>query len=356
MSGRVLVAMSGGVDSSVAAYLLQQQGYEVIGAFLRLGEGGAPAEAGKSRGCCTIEDAVDARRVADVLGIPFYSFNYADSFKRVIDYFVAEYQEGRTPNPCARCNQWIKFDTFHTLARDLECQWVATGHYTRIVEENDNRYLHRGFDPAKDQSYFMAMIPYATLAECLFPVGKLDKPRVRELAAEGNLPVVQKQESMEICFVPGNDYRRVIASQAPGSMRRGEIVDSGGQVVGHHDGYQGFTVGQRRGLGVAMGEARYVLRTEPATNRVVIGAADALQETRFRVSEPNWLLPEPPVLPLRAGVQIRYRSEPAAGTVTAGPDGHLEVVLDEPRFAVAAGQAAVFYDDDRVLGGGWIER
>ncbi len=353
MRGRVLVAMSGGVDSSVAAYLLKREGYEVIGAFLRLGEGGVAAE--KSRACCTVEDAIDARRVADRLEIPFYSFNYAESFRRVIDYFVAEYQEGRTPNPCGRCNQWIKFDVFHGLARDLGASHVATGHYARVTRSEHEASLRRGLDPLKDQSYFMAMLPYATLQECIFPVGEMTKPEVRRLAAEGSLPVVDKAESREICFVPGNDYRRVIASRAPGAMQPGAIVDAEGVVLGEHEGYQGFTIGQRRGLGIAAGEPRYVLRTDPATNRVVIGRAEELMATRFRVSEPSWLLPEPPELPLRAEVQIRYRSRAAPCTVRRGAGTELEVTLDSPRFAIAPGQAAVFYAGDRVLGGGWIE-
>ncbi|MCI0650715.1 MAG: tRNA 2-thiouridine(34) synthase MnmA [Planctomycetes bacterium] len=353
MAERVLVAMSGGVDSSVAAHLLKEQGYEVMGAFLRLGEGGVAAE--KSRACCTVEDAIDARRVADRLGIPFYSFNYAQQFRRVIDYFVDEYQRGRTPNPCARCNQWIKFDTFHGLARDLGASFVATGHYARIVRHGGAVELHRGTNRAKDQSYFLAMVPYATLAECIFPVGDLAKSEVRRLAAAATLPVVHKAESQEVCFVPDNDYRRVLAARAPGSMRAGEIVGMDGRVLGGHDGFQGFTVGQRRGLGVAAGTTRYVVRTEPAANRVVIGAREDALSARFRVSEPNWLLPAPPELPFSAEVQIRYRSTPAKCTVETDTDGGLAVQLETPRFAIAAGQAAVFYRGEHTLGGGWIE-
>ena len=358
MAPRVLVAMSGGVDSSVAAYLLREQGYDVIGAFLRLGEGGVAAE--KSRACCTVEDAIDARRVADRLGIPFYSFNYADAFKRVIDYFVDEYQKGRTPNPCARCNQWIKFDTFHQLARDLEADFVATGHYVRLEREpgTDGRdvvSLHRGVDPDKDQSYFLGMVPYAVLEEGIFPVGEREKPDVRARAGVGDLPVVHKAESQEVCFVPNNDYRRVLESRSPGSMAPGRIVDEDGRHLGDHDGYQGFTVGQRRGVGVAMGSPHYVVRTDPETNEVVLGPRDSVVANELRVSEPNWLLPEAPKLPLRCEVQIRYRSKPAPCTVRDGLDGTLDVELHEERFAIAPGQAAVFYDGDHVLGGGWIE-
>ncbi|MHC4934767.1 MAG: tRNA 2-thiouridine(34) synthase MnmA [Planctomycetota bacterium] len=353
MSKRVLVAMSGGVDSSAAAYLLQKQGYDVIGAFLRLGEGGHAAE--KSKACCTVEDAIDARRVADRLGIPFYSFNYAGNFKRIIDYFVDEYRDGRTPNPCARCNQWIKFDTFHELARDLGAGHVATGHYARIVSGESGPRLARGLDASKDQSYFLASVPYRVLEECLFPVGGLEKSEVRALAAEAGLPVAQKGESQEICFVPNDDYRLVLRKHAPEVLAEGAIVDEEGRRVGTHDGYAGFTVGQRRGLGVAAGEPRYVIRTDRRSNEVVIGPRSSLERDRFRVSEMNWLLPEPPPLPLGCTVQIRYRGEPSPCEVTARPDGTLDVRLRDPRFAIAAGQVAAFYDGDVIIGGGWIE-
>jgi len=354
MSTRVLVAMSGGVDSSVAAYLLKEQGYDVIGAFLRLGEGGQAAE--KSKACCTVEDAIDARRVADRLEIPFYSFNYEGNFKRIIDYFVDEYVEGRTPNPCARCNQWIKFDTFHDLARDLGATYVATGHYARIErDESGATRLARGLDQRKDQSYFLASVPYPVLEECLFPVGGLEKDRVREIAAGADLPVAHKGESQEICFVPNDDYRLVLKKFAPESLQRGDIVDESGKKLGEHDGYAGFTVGQRRGIGVAAGEPRYVVRTEKESNRVVIAPKDSLERDRFRVSEVNWLIAEQPSLPLECSVQIRYRGKPTPCTVRPGSDDMLEVQLHEPRFAIAAGQVAAFYEGDRVLGGGWIE-
>jgi len=354
MAARVLVAMSGGVDSSVAAHLLREEGYDVIGAFLRLGEGGHAAE--KSKACCTVEDAIDARRVADRLGIPFYSFNYADAFRRVIDYFVDEYREGRTPNPCARCNQWIKFDTFHQLARDLGAAYVATGHYARTERDASGAVrLARGRDTDKDQSYFLSTVPYPVLAECLFPVGGLDKPEVRRIAARAGLPVAEKGESQEICFVPNDDYRLVLAKRAPESLRPGAIVDEAGTSLGTHEGYAAYTVGQRRGLGVAAGEPRYVVATERATNRVVIGPRSSLERDHFRVKEMNWLVPAPPTLPLETTVQIRYRGGPTACTVTARDDGTLDVRLHEPRFAIAAGQVAAFYDGERVLGGGWIE-
>ena len=351
---RVLVAMSGGVDSSVAAHLLKEDGYDVIGAFLRLGEGGQAAE--NSKACCTVEDAIDARRVADRLEIPFYSFNYSGNFKKIIDYFVDEYRDGRTPNPCARCNQWIKFDTFHELARDLGATYVATGHYAQIERDADGKArLARGLDDSKDQSYFLASVPYPVLEECLFPVGGLEKNAVREIAAAADLPVAYKGESQEICFVPNDDYRLVLKKHAPESLQPGEIVDVEGTKVGTHEGYAGFTVGQRRGVGVAAGEPRYVVRTERETNRVVIGPKSSLYRDRFRVSEMNWLVPETPALPLRCAVQIRYRGQPTDCTVSTGEPGYLDVQLDEPQFAIAQGQVAAFYDGERVVGGGWIE-
>lgn len=354
---KVLVAMSGGVDSSVAAQLLKEEGHEVIGAFLRLGDGGQAAE--KSRACCTVEDAIDARRVADRLEIPFYSFNYAEQFRKIIDYFVDEYRDGRTPNPCARCNQWIKFDVFHDLARDLGAEFVATGHYARVLQADDGPRLARGLDIDKDQSYFLATVPYSVLKECLFPVGVLRKPEVRDIAGAAQLPVVHKAESQEICFVPANDYRRVIRKEAPESLQEGDIVDESGEKLGTHDGYAAYTVGQRRGLGIAATEPRYVVRTERETNRVVLGSRDALLETHFFISEMNWLQPEVPQLPLRCTVQIRHGGTPQPCTVQMGTfEGEelIEVDLDQPIFAIAAGQVAAIYDGDVVLGGGWIEK
>ena len=354
---RVLVAMSGGVDSSVAAHLLQKQGHEVIGAFLRLGDGGQAAE--KSRACCTVEDAIDARRVADLLEIPFYSFNYADQFRKVIDYFVDEYRDGRTPNPCARCNQWIKFDVFHDLARDLEADFVATGHYTRVLQADDGPRLARGVDTAKDQSYFLATVPYSVLKECIFPVGHLSKTEVRDLAGEANLPVVQKAESQEICFVPANDYRRVIRKEAPESLQQGDIIDEEGAKIGTHEGYAAYTVGQRRGLGIAAGEPRYVVKTDRQTNQVVLGPRDSLLEEQFQISEINWLRPTVPSFPLRCTVQIRHGGTPQPCTVTmknGNEADQVEVRLDSPIFAIAAGQVAALYQEDVVIGGGWIEK
>ena len=352
---RVLVAMSGGVDSSVAAHLLQEQGHEVIGAFLRLGDGGQAAE--KSRACCTVEDAIDARRVADVLEIPFYSFNYAEQFRKIIDYFVDEYREGRTPNPCARCNQWIKFDVFHDLARDLGAEFVATGHYARVVEGVDGPRLARGIDGNKDQSYFLATVPYSVLKECLFPVGELRKSQVRDLAGAANLPVVQKAESQEICFVPANDYRRVIRKEAPESLQQGDIIDEDGDKIGTHEGYAAYTVGQRRGLGIAAGEPRYVVKTDRTTNQVVLGRRESLLEDQFQISEMNWLRPTPPELPLRCTVQIRHGGTPQPCTVEVSPANEwLQVSLDQPVFAIASGQVAALYDENVVLGGGWIEK
>ena len=354
---RVLVAMSGGVDSSVAAHLLQKQGHEVIGAFLRLGDGGQAAE--KSRACCTVEDAIDARRVADLLEIPFYSFNYADQFRKVIDYFVDEYRDGRTPNPCARCNQWIKFDVFHDLARDLEAEFVATGHYTRVLQADDGPRLARGVDADKDQSYFLATVPYPVLKECIFPVGNLSKTEVRNLAGEANLPVVQKADSQEICFVPANDYRRVIRKEAPESLQQGDIIDEEGEKIGTHEGYAAYTVGQRRGLGIAAGEPRYVVKTDRQTNQVVLGPRKSLLEEQFQISEINWLRPTVPSFPLHCSVQIRHGGTPQPCTVTMnngkGSD-QVEVRLDSPIFAIAAGQVAALYQEDVVIGGGWIEK
>ncbi len=341
---RVLVAMSGGVDSSVAALLLKQAGYDCVGVFLRTG---AQTKAA-SRGCCSVEDARDARLVADRLGIPFYALDAKQEFSRIIDYFVAEYSRGRTPNPCAVCNQWLKFGELFEIARELGADKVATGHYARIEAGS----IRRGLDAGKDQSYFLFGIGPAVLERVLFPVGALPKSRVRELAEEAQLPVFGKPDSQEICFVPGNDYRNVLRERAPETLQPGEIVDEQGTPVGTHEGVAGFTIGQRRGLGVALGYPAYVLELDVETRRVKVGAKQHLLRTDFRAEPVAWYT-EPLEAELDCTVQVRYRHRPVACRVRPS-DGELQVALQTPVPAITPGQAAVFYRDDVVLGGGWI--
>jgi tRNA-specific 2-thiouridylase len=386
---RVVLAMSGGVDSSVAADLLLQAGHEVIGVFMRHGEAspvacaapagkvagsGAAAASGSvelpivtprldhKQGCCTASDAEDARRVADRLSIPFYALNLQQEFRRIIDYFVAEYTIGRTPNPCVMCNNWIKFGKLFDYADSVGAEFVATGHYARLLPTEDPVLpaLCRGVDAGKDQSYVLAGIPRQLLLRMLLPVGGFQKSEIRQRAGNIGLRVADKKDSQEICFVTSGHHdefvrakRREGSSDTAELETSGEIVTVAGEVVGTHPGIEGFTIGQRRGLGVAMGAPRFVVRIEPEARRVVIGEKENLERTTLIAERLNWLA-DPPTTPIRCLAQIRYNS--AASIATAEPlgDGSWQVTFDEPRTGVAPGQAVVFYDEERVLAGGWI--
>ena len=354
---RVVLAMSGGVDSSVAALLLREQGHEVVGLFMRTGVEPEPSpRASHKQGCCSVIDAGDARRVADRLDIPFYALDFAGDFGRVIDYFADEYLAGRTPNPCVVCNNWLKFGKLWSYGRQLGADLIATGHYARLTRRGVEVELHRALDTAKDQSYVLAGLDRAILPRLLFPLGDLTKDRVRQRAREAGLPVSDKPDSVEICFVPGGDHARVIRARRPESPRPGHFVDTEGNVLGEHDGIERFTVGQRKGLGIAAGERRYVLRIVPGANDVVLGDREGLLAGGLAAARVNWLLAEPPSAPLPCQVRIRYRHTPAPGRVTALPGGGARVEFDEPQSAVTPGQLAVVYDGTRVLAGGWIEQ
>ncbi len=334
----VVVAMSGGVDSSVAAGLLARRGFHVVGLFMHLS---IKAESA---------DAEDARAVADKLGIDFYVLNCADGFERIIAEFCDEYARGRTPNPCVRCNQWLKFGHLARYADALDGAQIATGHYAQIADGSSGPRLLRGRDQAKDQSYVLFGIEREMLGRILLPLGDLTKSEVRHLAAQWQLPVHDKAESQDICFVPGADYSKLLADRGV-ELHPGPIVHVDGRRLGEHRGYELFTIGQRRGLRVAAGHPIYVVRIDPKTATVVVGENEHLLSARMSVGGINWLTPNPPV---RATVQIRYHHAGAPATVTC--DGNAaEVVFDEPVRAITPGQAAVFYDGDRVLGGGWID-
>lgn len=354
-SMKVLLAMSGGIDSSVSAVLLKQAGHEVVGVFMRHGvRAEAEARPGK-RGCCSLDDAWDARRVADELGIPFYVLNFEDEFHRIVDYFVAEYDRGATPNPCIRCNRDLKFGRLLDYADAIGADRVATGHYARIEERGARSVLLRGADRNKDQSYVLFPLTQRQLARCLFPVGGLTKPRVREIAKEAGLRVAEKPESMEICFVPDNDYRRLIRERLGDRVRPGLFRTTGGDDVGEHPGHQYFTVGQRKGLGVALGRPMYVVAIEPETNTVVLGEDRELLRETFEVGEVIWVeLEARPGERFEAEVRIRSRHEGAPAAVEALEAGRARVAFREPQRAVTPGQAAVFYRGEAVLGGGWI--
>jgi tRNA-specific 2-thiouridylase len=354
---RVVLAMSGGVDSSVAAYLLKQQGYEVIGLFMRTGAHGAEDDVAPSRkkGCCSALDAGDARRVADLLDIPFYALDFEADFNRIIDYFADEYLSGRTPNPCVVCNNWLKFGKLWAYGKQLEADFIATGHYAQVVSRIGNAELHRAADPDKDQSYVLYGIRRTILPRLLFPIGGLNKTDVRALAREAGLGVHDKPDSVEICFVPDGDHAALIRRRRPELATAGHIVDTAGNVLAEHDGFERFTIGQRKGLGYAAGDRRYVLRIVPSENEVVVGERDELLAPGLIASKVNWLLDEPPREPIECVAKIRYRHAGAAARVTASEDGGARVDFLEPQCAITPGQAVVFYDGQRVLGGGWIE-
>lgn len=367
---RVVLAMSGGVDSSVAAHLLRAAGHEVVGLFMRHGESSpasCDANAGSSlslpiiastphkQGCCTASDAADARRVADRLDIPFYAVDFADEFGRIMDYFVDQYTAGRTPNPCVVCNNWLKFGKLLDYADSVGAEMIATGHYARLEADAPGKppALMRGLDGGKDQSYVLFGIDRSVLPRVMLPVGQYRKTDIRRMARELGLRVADKKDSQEICFVPDGDYARFVRRRRSDD-RSGEIVTTDGALVGRHEGIEGFTIGQRKGLGVALGEPRYVVRLEPETRRVVIGERHELLRGELTARDANWLV-EPPSAPLQCLVQIRYRSGPTPATVSALDGRRLQVHLHEPRAGIAPGQAVVCYDGDRVLGGGWIE-
>lgn len=388
----MLVAMSGGVDSSVAAALLVREGYEVVGVFMRLGSPGesldtlTPADESRSvcdtskvkighQGCCSINDAADARLVAAELGIPFYVVNFKKDFSRIIDYFVDEYAAGRTPNPCVRCNDWLKFGRLHEYAKQIGAGHVASGHYARIGvgDLNGGLALLRGVDDTKDQSYVLFGMDRTQLGQTMLPIGEFEKPLVREMAARFGLPTFDKPDSQEICFVPDNDYAGLVERRRPELAKPGAVVDVSGRRVGTHGGQHHFTIGQRRGLSVALGYPIYVVSKDSKSNTVTVGERADLECRGVEVGEANWLAD----VAARSGgewfevrAKFRYNTPAQAGRARVTDDaegaetpsgrmGRFEVEFDEVQFGVAAGQAMVLYQADRperVLGGGWISR
>jgi tRNA-uridine 2-sulfurtransferase len=304
----------------------------------------------RHRGCCSALDAGDARRVADRLDIPFYALDFEREFDKIIDYFTDEYLAGRTPNPCVVCNNWLKFGQLWTFARELGAERIATGHYARM----ENCSLLKAVDPDKDQSYVLHGIRREVLPHLLFPIGGLRKPEVRDLARSANLGVAEKPDSVEICFVPDGDHAGLIRRRRPELATAGVIRDEAGTILGEHDGYERFTIGQRKGLGIATGSRRFVLDIIPESREVIVGDPEQLLAGGLVASRINWLIDQPSE-PLRCTAKIRYRHPGAAATVTATDDGGARVAFDEPQSAVTPGQAVVFYDGERVLGGGWIE-
>jgi tRNA-specific 2-thiouridylase len=355
---RIVVAMSGGVDSSVAAALLVEQGHDVIGLSMQLYDQSDGQTAFGS--CCSIDDLHDARRVAAVINIPHYIMNFERQFnEHVVSNFVAEYSAGRTPLPCARCNSDLKFATLAERAQGLGADAVATGHYARVHrDERTGRYvLKRGIDPSKDQAYFLFSLTQEQLAKAVFPVGDRPKESVREYARALRLPVADKPDSQEICFIPDKDYASFITGRSPEAVLPGAIVAQDGEVLGTHGGIHRFTVGQRKGLGLASsptGTPMYVLELRPAEGQVVVGPKVALERTTLTAAQVNWIR-EKPSAGQRICAQIRHRHRAAEATVRALEGHRAELVFDTPQVAITPGQAAVFFDGDAVVGGGWIE-
>ncbi|PYJ65880.1 MAG: tRNA 2-thiouridine(34) synthase MnmA [Verrucomicrobia bacterium] len=366
--------MSGGVDSSVAGYLLSQQGYEVIGVTMKVWPQDCISRAEDK--CCGPQAVADARGAAHSLGIPHYVVDEADQFERlVIDYFSSEYQAGRTPNPCVMCNEKLKFGNLWSKAAALGCDYIATGHYAIIEQRADHAILRKGLDPRKDQSYFLFSLRQPQLRRALTPLGKMTKPQIREIACSLGLKVADKADSQEICFVPGNDYKAFLRSHlGENEFHRGEIYDVAGNFLGEHDGIELFTIGQRRGLPGGSPRPRYVVDMDPATNRVIVGDADDLVTDEFEIDRVNWICDiargfhggsascepsvagAPPSRQFDVTVKIRYSHPGTRATLTQLDDGRAHVRLHDRQRAVTPGQAAVLYDDDIVLGGGWICR
>ncbi|MBI4758839.1 MAG: tRNA 2-thiouridine(34) synthase MnmA [Chloroflexi bacterium] len=353
---RVVVALSGGVDSAAAAALLVEQGYEVIGIMLRLWADEARGCARENR-CCSPEAVEDARRVCQVLNIPFYLLNAEQPFKEiVVDYFVAEYSQCRTPNPCIVCNLRVKFGYLLERALSLDAQYLATGHYARVDKHGETYRLLRGADAQKDQSYVLYALGQDKLRHAFFPLGNLTKAEARATAVSHGLPVAGKAESQEICFLPDGDYRQFLTRWAPLAGRPGPIVDTAGRVVGQHRGLPFYTIGQRHGLGIANPKPLYVVAMNPGNNELVVGPADEVWQGELMAGGVSWVSGKHPDTPARITAKTRYRSPESPATLFVLGGGQAGVVFDQPQRAITPGQAVVFYQGEEVLGGGTIER
>jgi len=351
---RVVVAMSGGVDSSTAAMLLVEAGYDVVGLMIRMWS--EPTPDGRPNRCCSPQSVDDARRVARLLGIPFYLVDYEDEFKAaVVDYFVAEYARGRTPNPCLECNRQIRFGLLLQRAFDLGAEYLATGHYARIVVDGERYRLLKGVDTRKDQSYVLHVLGQEQLAHVLFPLGELTKPEVRDLARAHGLPVAEKAESQDICFLSGTDYRPFIEARASSGLEPGPIFDEVGRLVGEHAGLARYTVGQRHGLGLATGMPVYVTAIDARRNALIVGPAESLLRREVTVSNVNYISGTLPEGAFSCQVRLRYRAREAQALVTPLPERRALITFAEAQKPVSPGQAAVFYQGDEVIGGGLIE-
>ncbi|KOR25500.1 tRNA 2-thiouridine(34) synthase MnmA [Clostridium sp. L74] len=356
MKKKVLVGMSGGVDSSVAAYLLKNQGYDVIGVTMQIWQDDEEFVE-REGGCCSLSAVADARRVANKIGIPFYVMNFKDAFKRnVIDYFVDEYVEGRTPNPCIACNKFIKFSAFLDKAMAMGIDYVATGHYAIIEKQNDRYVIKKSEDDKKDQTYALYNLTQFQLERTLMPCGQYKKTQIREIAKEIGLRVHNKKDSEEICFIPDNDHGRYIKNRFPNKVREGNFVDKEGNILGIHKGIVYYTIGQRKGLGIAFGKPMYVVDINPFRNEVVLGSLEDLLNTELIAKDINYIPFDTLKEPMEVEAKIRYSQNPSKAVITPIENGKVKVNFYEKQRAITKGQSVVFYKDDLVIGGGVIEK
>lgn len=356
MSKKVVVGMSGGVDSSVTALILKEQGYDVIGVTMQIWQDEDPMDVSENGGCCGLSAVDDARRVAEIIGIPYYVMNFKKEFeKSVVEYFVKDYLEGRTPNPCIACNRYVKWEALLQRCLGMGADYIATGHYGKIAKLENGRYaITKSASIAKDQSYVLYNLTQEELSHTIFPLSEMEKDEVRKIAEDAGLPVAHKKDSQDICFVPDGDYASFIENRTGKRIEPGNFVDSAGNILGQHTGIIHYTIGQRKGLGIAFGEPKYVIRLNVEANEVVLGSHDELMSREIRITDVNYMAIEKISEPIKCTGKIRYAAKDVPCTIYPEEDGVVTAIFDDPVRAATPGQAAVFYIGDNVACGGII--